>query len=781
MRERQKGQVLVIVAVWMLALIGSTALVLLTGSVEWQRNQLQQIADQAALDGALKIGVGCTAASANTVITQANASVAAQRGNPGTGLGIAGAGCATTYTGTNTFAGGLSETIHYPYRRHQQQVEVILSVALPISFGSYMGANNTTVTRRAVAQQLSGSTTAVSATRLSCTGGQVNVGGSILASNNIALSGNCGLYAHARLDAASGTYSDLGNVSVYAPGQTWVGGAGTCAVNPSNAVCSDGFELSGHVTMKCGTSGTSAYLSAADALINPNPCAGGTGPQPVAPLTTNLPPDPNTDPAAIGTLVGTGGAACSALGVYPNIVVGGVTVATGLAPAPTKDLSGFYHFKPSCYGFIDPSSLSVPGGGGITNRQSGPEVGPTNGNITATIPANSKVGTLLVVVIRSDPDPLDRPFTAPAGWVQAVTAEQDGAAHTDIWYYPNNPGNIKTAIFGATATGVVAQMTEWNGVLAVAPLDRTGTTTIAAQQKNATVQTSAAILAKDLVITNVGFASQGAGNNYTPGAGWNSLTKDPNRGFGSEYRVDLAAGVAKETVTYDSDTTWSLVIAAFKPAGGVGGGGSGAVLDPGFYYFNGSGFPGGGGICLNSGILLARDVTLEFVKQAGFSTGTCAAGGGGGCAAGSCQFGSLPCAISPCPPNTRADPLAALGPNTWFAAPCSAAPPAVGTQDTSCTASSWCLNGDRACTRVLMWTPAGATGEIAITGAAAKAWLLGSVFWAGTCTDRVNGTSTLDGTISCGMLSISAAAGARTAVGSDYGISTALVEANLVE
>jgi hypothetical protein len=45
----------------------------------------------------------------------------------------------------------------------------------------------------------------------------------------------------------------------------------------------------------------------------------------------------------------------------------------------------------------------------------------------------------------------------------------------------------------------------------------------------------------------------------------------------------------------------------------------------------------------------------------------------------------------------------------------------------------------------------------------------------------VNGTSTIDGTLSCGTVSISAAAGAGTAVGSDYGVSTAVVESVLVE
>src|SRR5207249_5906544 len=194
-RKRESGQVLVIVAVWLVALIGSAALILLTGSVEWQRNQLQQLADQAALDSALKIGVGCTAGSASTVITEDDNFVATQRTRTGA-LTIGAGTCSGGYAGTDTFAGGLSETIHYPYRGHQQQVEVILTVSLPISFGSYMGASNTNVTRRAVAQQLNGDMPAVSATSLACTGGQFNVGGSVVAANAITLSGGCAIYAH---------------------------------------------------------------------------------------------------------------------------------------------------------------------------------------------------------------------------------------------------------------------------------------------------------------------------------------------------------------------------------------------------------------------------------------------------------------------------------------------------------------------------------------------------------------------------------------------------------
>ena len=779
-RDRQSGQVLVIVAVWLIALIGSAALILLTGSVEWQRNQLQQIADQAALDAALKIGVGCSAGSATTVITEADNFIATQRTRTGS-LTISGGTCSAGYTGSDTFSTGVTATIHYPYRALQQQVEVSVTEALPISFGSYLGATNTNVTRRAVAQQLNGSTAAVTATTLSCTGGQFNVAGSVLASNAIALSGSCAVYAHDRFDAASGTYSDLGNTSVYAAGQGWVGGGGKCTpgstAGSSNALCADGYQLSGHVTMTCGVSGTSAYLVAGDAAINANPCAAGSAAQPVPPLSSLLPPEPNTDPAAIATLQGTGGVACTAGAALPSIQVSGTTVATGLAPAPTKDANSYYHFKPSCYGYLNPNL--IPAGGSVTNRQIGPEVGPALKDVFPSLPALSTAGTLLVVTITSEVHPSHKPFTAPAGWIQAISASQDGARHTDIWYYPNNPGGIgapATVDFGVSPGSINAwaQMTEWNGVMAVAPLDRTGSTTISAAQPTATVSTSAAMTAaNELVITNVGFAPAGGGNTYTAGAGWGGLVKDAANGYASENRSNLPVGVASETVSYTSGTTWSAVIATFK-ASGVGAV-AGAVLDPGFYYFNGSGFAGGGGICLNGRTLLARDVTLEFVNQAGFSTGTCAAGGGASCAAATCQFGSTPCSISACPPNAPAD--AGGGGFTWFAAPCASAPAG----DASCPGSGWCPAGDRACWNLLIWAPSSSTGQIAIKGASAHHWLLGSVFWPGTCTDTVNGTSSLDGTIACGVLSVSAGAGAGTAVGSDYGISTALVEAVLVE
>jgi len=747
---------MVLVAVALMAMIASAALILLAGSVEWQKNQLQELADSAALDSALSVGVGCDTAKATAVITRVNTFLATRRSGAGA-LAIVNGTCATPYTGTNTFAGGLSATIRYPYRAHQQQVEVVLTLALPISFGAEVGSTSTSVVRRAVAQQLAGSTPTVSATTLTCASGQVNIAGSVVTQNLIARTGTCALYAHMRFDAASGTYSDLGNVSVYTDGQSWTA-PGTCVAGSnsgsSSAICSDGYELTGHTAPSCGAAATS-YLSAGDKLVNPNPCAAGMGPKPAPALTANLPPEPNLDASAVATLQGTGGAACTAGAVLPNIVIGGVTVGTGNAPAPIRDASGFYHFKPSCYGYLDMASLS----GGVTRVQTGAEAAKKSPNVTASLPAASQAGTLLVATIRSGASATA--FTAPANWVRATTRNRAGASHTEIWYYANNPGGIASAAFGVPNASV-AQMSEWRNVATTTPLDASGTST------STTVATSTATtVANDLVVTDFGPAVKSP-QTYTRGAGWTSLISDMPNGFASEYRLNLPAAVASETVTVTKATTWSAGIAAFKP-------GTGAVLDPGFYYFNGSGFAGGGGICLNGATLLARDVTLEFVNQAGFSSGTCAPGGGVACT-GACQFGSHPCSLQVCPPNLTADSSNNF---TWFAAPCAAAPAAADAA--SCPGSAWCPAGDRSCSERLIWAPASNTGQIAITGAAAHAWLLGSISWPGTCTIADNGTSMLAGAISCGSLSLSAVAGAGTSIGSDFGVSTALVEAALIE
>jgi hypothetical protein len=364
MRRQQSGQAMILVALVLIALIGSAALVLLAGSVEWQKNQLQDLADQAALDAGSRIGIGCSGGQATAIITAADTFLAGRRPRTGA-LAIAGGTCATPYSGTDTFSGPIAATINYPYRAHQQQVEVILTLTLPISFGTVEGTSSTTVTRRALAQGPAASVVALTATTLDCPAtAQMNVQGSILARNLITSAGTCAIYAHGRVTA--GTWSDFGNVSVSRDAQAWTRAGALCVPNAQTgaqqAICADGYELTGVINPSCGGAGTS-FLSPADRILNPNPCAAGVAPiSAVAPPAAQLPPDPNLDPNATATLLekppGANGAACVAGAAYPVITVAGTNMGTGLMPAvPVADAAGFYHFRPSCYGYLDISLL----------------------------------------------------------------------------------------------------------------------------------------------------------------------------------------------------------------------------------------------------------------------------------------------------------------------------------------------------------------------------------------------------------------------------------------
>jgi hypothetical protein len=728
---------MVLVAVALLALIGSAALILLAGSVEWQKNQLQELADSTALDSALTIGIGCDSTKAPLVVKEADDFLATRRTKLGP-YSVAAGTCATPYKGTDFFAGGLRATYNYPYRAHQQQVEVILTLALPISFGAELGTTNTTVTRRAVAQALPGSVPAISATSLTCGGGQVNVGGDVVTNNAITISGTCALYAHQRFDATSGTYSSLGNVHVYAGGQSWVGGGGACTAGlnsgSSTAVCADGSEVSGHVTPACGTTGTSQLLSAGDAAINPNPCAAGVAPQPVFARGTGLPPDPNTDPAAIAKLVGNGGAPCSAGAIYPNIVVGGITVGTGLAAPSAKDPSGYYHFQPSCYGYLNPSLLDsklaafdpgfyyfngsgFAGGGGIC----------LNGS------------TLLARDVTLE-------FVNAAGF-SAGTCTPGGRGPSTYWLEGTADCRAPGCHLQATDPSTAQQSVKYTPAV----------------DSNIWSETT----------SNAGAQTVPAGTTYT-------LTYSSSGGRAIAATVTVYYSAVTPCAAPSGATnliSWAVSLPDFFGIGGntvVSPASAGAVTIPGGAYLclevKGSTAAGNENFLYNDSNHPGKISSSSPILPAGSSSGCSAP----------CQFGSQPCSISVCPPNALADPLAPLGGNTWFAAPCSLVPPATGTQDTSCS-GSWCPAGDRACSNLLIYAPPGATGQIALAGTAVRAWLLGTIDWSGACTYAINGTSTIDGALACGTLSISAAAGAGIGVGSDYGISTATVEAILIE
>ena len=157
-------------------------------------------------------------------------------------------------------------------------------------------------------------------------------------------------------------------------------------------------------------------------------------------------------------------------------------------------------------------------------------------------------------------------YTPPAGWQFANGVNEATAAfRTDIFYYPNNPGGIKTAAFGLTA-GMqgMGQMTEWKNVSTVTPLDTSGVLSQGVNAASVTVSTVGnTAFANELTLTAVGWSR--VGTIYTKGAGWTSLFSDVPLGSASDYRVNLPSGAqAKEIVTSNAGEKWSVVIAAFK-------------------------------------------------------------------------------------------------------------------------------------------------------------------------------------------------------------------------
>src|SRR5258708_20424618 len=141
---------------------------------------------------------------------------------------------------------------------------------------------------------------------------------------------------------------------------------------------------------------------------------------------------------------------------------------------------------------------------GISSVQVGRLV-PAKHWTTPTFPAATTAGTLLVGDVRYDAS--SNRFLAPAGWVEAGVPSQLGTSpRTEIWYYPNNPGNVPNPTFTITPASIdsTAQVTEWRNVAAATPLDQTGNTALGVPGTTAGIATSGALaVAHELVLTHV--------------------------------------------------------------------------------------------------------------------------------------------------------------------------------------------------------------------------------------------------------------------------------------
>lgn len=202
--------------------------------------------------------------------------------------------------------------------------------------------------------------------------------------------------------------------------------------------------------------------------------------------------------------------------------------------------------------------------------QGGPLVTNGTGSLALTVPAASTAGTLLVATIAySGSAPA---LAGPSGWTRGPNVSVTSGG-TEIWYYAGNPGSISSATFTystATTAGAGGQLSEWSGVAAVSPLDKSGTATATTNVTTVTATTSGSVAAAGEVgITAFAqFYSTSGTPTFTAGSGWTNLVKTTTAGtsaFTSDSRLNLTNGsAASEQQTSSRSGTWAAAIATFK-------------------------------------------------------------------------------------------------------------------------------------------------------------------------------------------------------------------------
>lgn len=271
--------------------------------------------------------------------------------------------------------------------------------------------------------------------------------------------------------------------------------------------------------------------------------------------------------------------------------------------------------------------VTVAAAGGIGAVQHGGMTAASGPMVTASLPAGSSAGTLLVATVYGATTTL---ASGPAGWIQGP-GQVVGGVSAEIWYYPANPGGITGAAFTTgSATLSLAQLSEWSGVSTSAPVDQTGSAG-AALATGLTV-TGSATASGDLAIT--AFAEgAGAAASFTPGAGWSALGSQGGggavQGAGDE-RLGPPPGPLSETEGSSVSGAWAGVMVTFRPAPPPCSGGSLGLTVPGAVTFGGVLLDGHDQTSSAPGVvLLASDMTGSGGGWNVTATSTLLSDGGG--------------------------------------------------------------------------------------------------------------------------------------------------------
>jgi Flp pilus assembly protein TadG len=176
--KRERGYVLMTMAVTMIAICGFAGLVMDTGYAEYTRRQAQAAADAAAKAAALEILAGQTSAINAAALQDATNNGFTAGGTPGQ-------------------AGYVTVTVNHPplfgsYLGNNSYAEVIVSKTLPTSFMSILGFATTNVTARGVGGG-GGGGACIYALAGTDTGQTHNVQDALLASGSAQVNSGCGI------------------------------------------------------------------------------------------------------------------------------------------------------------------------------------------------------------------------------------------------------------------------------------------------------------------------------------------------------------------------------------------------------------------------------------------------------------------------------------------------------------------------------------------------------------------------------------------------------------
>jgi hypothetical protein len=301
-------------------------------------------------------------------------------------------------------------------------------------------------------------------------------------------------------------------------------------------------------------------------------------PPPVV-ITTSALPNATQGAAYNTTLAASGGTPPYAWSVTSGSVPGGLTLASStgvISGSPT--VNGTFSFTVRV---VDANAqnasaafnltVNPPAPPAITLVQSAVKEGSAVGAVAAGFPSNNTAGNLIVAFVRMSTTNQTVAVSDTLGnsYTEAVSQTQTADGHQIHVFYAKNifgGANAITATFSSANNHPWLAVYEYSGLDTVSPLDQTaksqGSGSVASAGPTASIS-----LSNELVFAATGLPSSYTGSE-TAGTGYTLIQQDAGAS-----RAANESGLATATqgvtggFTLSSPTSWSAVVATFRPFG----------------------------------------------------------------------------------------------------------------------------------------------------------------------------------------------------------------------